>query len=213
LTLRAVVLALALSLLATLPAAATEPIPSSSSISTPITVTKKRLNVRAGGRAAVVGRLPAVPAGATAVLEVRRAGRWVALDRDRIGAAHAYALRERLSRVMSVPARIRVEGAVRVPGRRLGRLNVYRTALASWYGPGLFGRRTGCGSTLRAGLRGVAHKTLPCGSRVTLRYDGRVVRVPVIDRGPYVGAREFDLTSATAQALGFTGHGAIQVAR
>ena len=54
---------------------------------------------------------------------------------------------------------------------------------------------------------GVANKTLPCGTLVTLRYDGRTVRVAVIDRGPYVAGREFDLTEATKQALGFGGVG------
>ena len=57
---------------------------------------------------------------------------------------------------------------------------------------------------------GVAHKSLPCGTKVTLRHQGRVVRVPVIDRGPYVGGREYDLTEATAQRLKFKGHGSIQ---
>jgi rare lipoprotein A len=110
---------------------------------------------------------------------------------------------------MSAPARVRLStGATRA----LGRLNVYRSALASWYGPGLFGSRTGCGGTLRSGQLGVAHKTLPCGSKVTIRHGGRVLRVPVIDRGPYVGAREFDLTAATARKLRFHGHGSIQVA-
>jgi rare lipoprotein A len=33
----------------------------------------------------------------------------------------------------------------------------------------------------------------------------------VIDRGPYVGGREYDLTAATAQRLGFYGHGPILV--
>jgi rare lipoprotein A (peptidoglycan hydrolase) len=37
--------------------------------------------------------------------------------------------------------------------------------------------------------------------------------VPVIDRGPYVGAREYDLTSATARRIGFHGHGAILATR
>ena len=97
--------------------------------------------------------------------------------------------------------------------RRLGRLNVYRRALASWYGPGLYGNRTGCGGRLGWSQLGVAHKSLPCGTRVTLRHRGRVVRVPVIDRGPYVGAREFDLTAATARRLKFTGHGAILTTR
>jgi rare lipoprotein A len=48
----------------------------------------------------------------------------------------------------------------------------------------------------------VAHKTLPCGTRVTLRKGDRVVRVKVVDRGPYVGGREFDLTEATRHRLG-----------
>jgi rare lipoprotein A (peptidoglycan hydrolase) len=66
---------------------------------------------------------------------------------------------------------------------------------------------------LSAGSLGVAHKSLPCGTKVTLRHGGHVVRVPVIDRGPYVGGREYDLTAATARRLGFYGHGSIQVTR
>jgi rare lipoprotein A (peptidoglycan hydrolase) len=47
---------------------------------------------------------------------------------------------------------------------------------------------------------------------VTLRHGGRTVRVRVVDRGPYVGGREFDLTAATKQRLGFSGVGTILVA-
>ena len=97
--------------------------------------------------------------------------------------------------------------------RRLGRLNVYRVAYASWYGPGLYGNRTGCGGTLSAGRLGVAHKSLPCGTMVTFKRGRRTVRVPVIDRGPYVGGREYDLTEATAARLGFHGHGPILTTR
>ncbi len=89
---------------------------------------------------------------------------------------------------------------VRSGKRALGRLNVYRAANASWYGPGLYGNRTGCGGTLDAGRLGVAHKSLPCGTMVTLKHGRRSVRVPVIDRGPYVAGREYDLTAATAAA-------------
>ena len=56
---------------------------------------------------------------------------------------------------------------------------------------------------MRAGQIGVAHKTLPCGSMVQLSYRGRKVTVPVIDRGPYSGSREFDLTEATKNRLGY----------
>jgi hypothetical protein len=96
---------------------------------------------------------------------------------------------------------------------RIVRLNMYRTALASWYGPGFYGGHLACGGTLTPGTLGVANKTLPCGTPVTLRYRGRSIRVKVIDRGPYVGGREYDLTAATAQRLGFGGTGAIQATR
>ena len=99
-----------------------------------------------------------------------------------------------------------LQGATR---RRAARLNVYRRSYASWYGPGLYGNRTGCGGTLHPGTLGVAHKTLPCGTKVTFRYRGRSVRVAVIDRGPYVGGREWDLTGAAARRLGFRGHGVV----
>lgn len=84
--------------------------------------------------------------------------------------------------------------------RRLGRLNVYRLAMASWYGGG---GGLACGGELTSSTLGVANKTLPCGTLITLRYNGRSVRVPVVDRGPFVAGREFDLTEATKQALGF----------
>jgi rare lipoprotein A len=95
---------------------------------------------------------------------------------------------------------------------RVGRLNVYRRAQVSWYGPGLYGGRLGCGGTLTPGTLGVASKALPCGAKVTLRHGGRTLRVPVVDRGPYSGAREFDLTAATKARLGFSGVGTILVA-
>jgi rare lipoprotein A len=83
---------------------------------------------------------------------------------------------------------------------RLGQLNVYRLAGASWYGGG---GSLACGGQLTSSTLGVANKTLPCGTLVTLHYGGRTVRVPVVDRGPYVEGREFDLTEATKAALGF----------
>jgi rare lipoprotein A len=59
-----------------------------------------------------------------------------------------------------------------------------------------------CGGTLRAGQAGVAHRTLPCGTKVELRRDGRTVTTHVIDRGPYVAGRTFDLTGPAASRLG-----------
>ena len=63
----------------------------------------------------------------------------------------------------------------------------WRTAkVVPWYGPGLYGRRTACGHRMSRYLRGVAHRSLPCGTRIALRRaDGAVVRTKVVDRGPY----------------------------
>ena len=180
-----------------------------------IGVRYRKLDLRAGRRAVVAGRVAPALGGLRVALEVRRDGRWRTLERDRTDAEGRYALRQRFRGTLSRHARVRVAPA---PGllagkRRIGRLNVYRYAYASWYGPGLYGNRTGCGGTLYAGRLGVAHKSLPCGTMVTFKRGRREVRVPVIDRGPYVGGREYDLTAATAQRLGFEGHGAILATR
>ncbi len=83
-------------------------------------------------------------------------------------------------------------------------ITVYRTAIATLYGPGFWGSRTACGKVLRRGTLGVANRTLPCGSRVSLYYAGRTIVVPVIDRGPYANHADWDLTMATGRALGLT---------
>jgi rare lipoprotein A len=82
---------------------------------------------------------------------------------------------------------------------------VYRPSRASWYGPGMYGTRTACGTKLTKSTIGVANKTLPCGMRVAIYYRGQTLTVPVIDHGPYVAGRDWDLTAATARALGIDG--------
>ncbi len=73
----------------------------------------------------------------------------------------------------------------------------------SWYGPGLYGNRTACGLAMTRTLIGVAHRTLPCGTLVAFRNpaNGRVVVAPVVDRGPYVSGRTWDLTAGLCLAL------------
>jgi rare lipoprotein A len=91
-------------------------------------------------------------------------------------------------------------------------VTVYRAAKTTWYGPGLYGHKTACGQVLSHRIMGLAHKTLPCGTPVELYLDGRTVMVPVIDRGPFSGGAQYDLTSATAQQLGLSETGTIGVA-
>jgi peptidoglycan hydrolase-like protein with peptidoglycan-binding domain len=85
--------------------------------------------------------------------------------------------------------------------------------IATWYGPGFFGNQTACGQTLTKHTVGVAHKTLPCGARVVIRYKGAYLRTRVIDRGPYANNAKWDLTQAAAQQLGFEYTDEIRVAK
>ena len=73
----------------------------------------------------------------------------------------------------------------------------------SWYGPGFYGKRTACGQTMTESLKGVAHRTLACGTLVTFKNpaNGKTITVPVVDRGPYVAGREWDLTGGACLAL------------
>jgi len=106
------------------------------------------------------------------------------------------------SRARVVPGIQGVRGALRAKAARhhADPASAYRPAEASWYGGG---GSLACGGTLNSSTQGVANKTLPCGTIIYLRYHGRKVRVPVIDRGPFVAGRDFDLTEATKRALGF----------
>jgi hypothetical protein len=79
---------------------------------------------------------------------------------------------------------------------------IFRNAVATIYGPGFWGHRTACGERLTRATLGVASRTLKCGTQVAVLYQGRELTVPVIDRGPYGSRARWDLTMATAGALG-----------
>jgi rare lipoprotein A len=175
---------------------------------TALSVRHVDLNVLAGRAATIAGVLRPRVADKLVRLQVLVRDRWRTVAETHTGAQGRYRLRYRTHGIGSESARIRFVGDARYRGshRRLGRLNVYRLAGASWYGGG---GSLACGGWLTSATLGVANKTLPCGTRVTLRYAGHTVRVPVVDRGPYVAGREFDLTEATKRALGFEGVGEV----
>ena len=79
---------------------------------------------------------------------------------------------------------------------------IFRSAIATIYGPGLWGHRTACGQRLQKTTLGVASRTLKCGTKVAMDFRGREITVPVIDRGPFAAKATWDLTLATADALG-----------
>jgi len=84
---------------------------------------------------------------------------------------------------------------------------------ASYYGPGLYGRRTASGEVLRPGAFTAAHRTLAFGTcvRVTVVDSGRSVEVRINDRGPFAAGRVLDVSEAAARALQMVGRGVVRV--
>ncbi len=76
------------------------------------------------------------------------------------------------------------------------------SGVATWFGPGFYGKKTACGQTLTPSVVGVANRTLPCGTLVKVAYRNRTVILPVLDRGPYSHIADWDLTAGAAHALG-----------
>ena len=92
-------------------------------------------------------------------------------------------------------------------------VNAMPRQLATWYGPGFWGNQTACGRTLGRRTVGVAHRTLPCGSKVVVRYRGRYLRTKVIDRGPFANGARWDLTQRAARLVGLVATDEIRVAK
>jgi rare lipoprotein A len=88
-----------------------------------------------------------------------------------------------------------------------------QAGLASWYGPGLHGRRTASGTVHTGAALTAAHRSLPFGTRVrvTNLNNGRAVVVVVDDRGPFVRGRVIDLSLAAARRLGMVRDGVVPV--
>jgi rare lipoprotein A len=169
---------------------------------TSLTVRRLDLNVLADHVSTIAGVLEPGLSGQMVQLQALGARGWSTIASTRTGRGGRYRVRYVPPHAGSERVRLRFAGdATDLAARRsLGRLNVYRLAEASWYGGG---GGLACGGELTSATMGVANKTLPCGTLVTLRYGERTVQVRVIDRGPYVAGREFDLTEATKRALGF----------
>ena len=84
-----------------------------------------------------------------------------------------------------------------------------RDAAGAWIGTvrtrPLAGHASGCGTLLSADTLGVSHPVLPCGARIFVRYGRKTVLTEVVDRGPIVSGRQFEVTPALADLLGLTG--------
>ena len=84
------------------------------------------------------------------------------------------------------------------------------TMLTSWYGSYFHGRTTANGETYNMYGNTAAHKTLPFGTQLRVCYKG-CVDVRINDRGPYIGARELDLSYGAASAIGLIHPGVANV--
>jgi rare lipoprotein A len=87
----------------------------------------------------------------------------------------------------------------------------WRTGRASWYE---CGRRTASGERFNPAAMTCAHKSLPFGTRLEVRYHGKTVQVRVSDRGPYVPSdprRVLDLSQGAFARLAPLGSGVITV--
>ena len=91
------------------------------------------------------------------------------------------------------------DARLRAASAAAGRIVGLEPTVASWY---YDAGNTACGFHA---TYGVANKTLPCGTKVTISYGGRTVVATVDDRGPYVYGRTFDLNQTTARYLGMSG--------
>lgn len=170
-----------------------------------------------GGALRVAGALPNVaPGQQVAVQRLDRKAGWTTETTATVAPGGTFETTispRRLGRTVlrAVPAAgpAEAQAAAASPQRPL---TVLRPAQATWYGPGLYGRRTACGQRMTKKLLGVAHKTLPCGTKVDLLHEGRTITVPVVDRGPFREGTSWDLTAATARRLGFRETGVIGAA-
>lgn len=85
-----------------------------------------------------------------------------------------------------------------------------RSILASWYD---HGKVTANGEKFNPDGLTAAHKTLPFGTKLRLKYKDRQITVRINDRGPFIGKRELDLARGAAKALRFTGVDKIELLR
>jgi hypothetical protein len=157
-------------------------------------------NLLLGGDIAFIGKTtPRAHRRRVSIEELTR-GHWVAIAHTLTDGDGYFRKRLWPRQLGHLALRVRAAGIPAARTTMAGRVaTVYHQVIASWYGPG---GTTACGEALGSGTLGVANKTLPCGTKVTLRLGHRVLTVPVIDRGPYVAGRDYDLTYATKVALG-----------
>jgi hypothetical protein len=163
-----------------------------------------------GATVDITGSAAGAPAGRAGTIERQaRDGSWATAVTATTGGDGSFRAQWRPDRTGQVSLRADMGDAAGATTAQTATLptstvTIYNPAVATWFGPGFYGRRTACGQRMSRTLVGVAHKSLPCGTQVALLYQGRTITVPVVDRGPFRSGTTYDLTAATATALGFS---------
>jgi rare lipoprotein A len=159
----------------------------------------------AGSMVVVHGLLEPGQRGAKVRLETRAGRQWHTLAVGRTRGNGHFGIRYRVHGVGETAIRVRFSGSrsARAVSAAAGKIVALAPMIASWY---YDAGNTACGFHA---TYGVANKTLPCGTKVTLSYGGHTVVATVDDRGPYVYGRTFDLNQNTARYLGMWGVGRV----
>lgn len=159
----------------------------------------------AGSTVVVRGLLRPGHRGAKVRLVALSGRRWQTLAVGRTHRSGHFGIRYRVRDLGATPIRVAYSGSRRLHAASAyaGRIVALAPTVASWY---YDAGNTACGFHA---TYGVANKTLPCGTKVTLSYGGHTVVATVDDRGPYVYGRSFDLNQNTARYLGMWGVGTV----
>jgi rare lipoprotein A len=164
-------------------------------------VARRNLAAPSGTVLVVRGVLEPAHQGARVRLIARAGHAWRTLGYARTRRSGHFGIRYQLHGAGASAIRVAFAGSrfARPASALAGRIIVLTPAIASWYDDA---GNTACGFHARYGI---ASRTLPCGTHVTLSYGGRTVVATVDDRGPYVYGRTFDLNQNTAGYLGMWG--------
>jgi rare lipoprotein A len=154
-----------------------------------------------GSTVVVRGRLLASERNTEIKLIARRGRRWRTLADGRTHRGGRFHIDYRVRAVGATAVRVSFDGTKRESpvSADAGRIVGLEPTVASWY---YDAGNTACGFHA---TYGVANRTLPCGTKVTISYGGRTVVATVDDRGPYVYGRSFDLNQTTSRYLGMYG--------
>ena len=168
-------------------------------------VHRDHLTAAPGSTVLVAGILMPARRGSWVRLVARTTGGWRTLAWARTRRSGRFGIRYRVRSSERAPIRVVFAGSrrARPASASAGSLMTLAPVVASWY---YDGGNTACGFHA---TYGIASRTLPCGTKVTLYYAGRTVVATVDDRGPYVYGRTLDLNQNTAAYLGMWGVGLV----